>query len=185
MRPGLVDRAWGVGMRPLAAWRRRVLWPMLGLRWWNWVDEWVLVGGRIGTGDARVLRREGVGAVVNLCAEIEDPLCALKAERMQALHLPTRDLTAPSLSTLALATDFIAANARREVRTYLHCAHGMGRGPTVAAAWLVRRGWTAEEALLVVRARRPVTSMRPAQREAVRSFGRFLAERNDASIARN
>ena len=39
-------------------------------------------------------------------------------------------------------------------RAFLHCEHGVGRGPLMACAVLVAQGYTAPEALRIVRSKR-------------------------------
>src|SRR5262249_48454776 len=52
---------------------RRSFWGLvLALNWWDIIDEQVVLGGALMFDDLERLRRQGVEAVVNLCAERTD-----------------------------------------------------------------------------------------------------------------
>src|SRR5262252_8037902 len=71
---------------------RRSLWGLvLALNWWDFIDEQVLLGGALMFDDLERLRRQGVAAVVNLCAERSDNAHRLRAAQMDYLWLPVAD----------------------------------------------------------------------------------------------
>jgi protein-tyrosine phosphatase len=57
-------------------------------------------------------------------------------------------------------------------RVYVHCAGGVGRAPTMAAAYLVSTGLATEEAWALIRRKRPFIKPTEAQRAALEQFAR-------------
>jgi len=163
-------RAYAALAFPWICVKRYLVWRALGRPWRSPVDDHVLLGGLLFPGDVEQLSREGVRAVISLCAEFDDPLDRLRGAGIEHLHLPTRDLTPPSPEDVAHAVDFIGERVSRGDRVYVHCASGVGRSATVAACWLVRQGRTPEDALARLAEVRPAISLRRGQVEAVRAF---------------
>lgn len=115
------------------------------------------------------LRRRGVTAVLSLTdrapAEIE-------AAGFAFLALPVRDFHAPTPGQLDAAVEFIERTVDSGGACAVHCGAGLGRTGTVAAAWLVRRGRGAAEAIAEVRRRRPGSVETREQEAAVAAFER-------------
>jgi protein-tyrosine phosphatase len=71
------------------------------------------------------------------------------------LHLPTVDNHAPTLEHLHRGIEFIGDELERGGQVYIHCWEGVGRGPTMLAAYLVSTGLKPSEAWAKIRAVRP------------------------------
>lgn len=150
-------------------------------RGFYWLIEGVLAGcgrpGRFGTRDAPAsldddlawLRAQGIGAVLSLT---ETPLTAGTLDRhgLIELHLPVDDLRAPTPWQLDAALDFIDGQRARGRSVAVHCLMGQGRTGTVLAAYLIRGGLGAEEALRELRAACPGAVAAAEQEEALRAF---------------
>jgi predicted protein tyrosine phosphatase len=119
------------------------------------------VGGQYRQRGWRRLRRRGVTAVVNLRVEFDDEDVGLAPRRY--LYLPTVDDTPPSLEHLRAGVAFIAEEIEREGSVYVHCGAGVGRAPTMAAAYLVSTGLRPEEAWKKIREARPFIRPKPEQ----------------------
>ncbi|KAJ8483964.1 hypothetical protein OPV22_016449 [Ensete ventricosum] len=149
-------------------------------RWWDEIDQFVLLGAVPFPKDVPLLRQIGVRGVVTLNEPYETlvPSKLYKAHGIDHLVIPTRDyLFAPSLSNIRRAVDFIHNNASSGTMTYVHCKAGRGRSATVVLCYLIKhKNMTPLEALEYVRSRRPRVLLAPAQWQAVQEFSRGKLE---------
>lgn len=114
----------------------------------------------------------GVGGVVNMRGEynyskVVDPL----GLPLKFLHLPTVDNDAPSLLHLKQGVDFIREHIQqKDEGVYIHCWEGLGRGPTMAAAYLISTGLSLQEAWDKIRKVRPFIRPTEAQQKQLQAF---------------
>ena len=130
-----------------------------------------------GTGDANAsldedlawLRAQGIGAVLSLT---ETPLApgALARNGLNELHLAVDDLHAPSPAQLQTALAFLDRERARAHGVAVHCLMGQGRTGTVLAAYLIRGGLSADEALADVRGICPGAISSAEQEAALHAF---------------
>lgn len=132
------------------------------------------VGGQYLRWGLPILKRRGITAVVNMRDEFDDREEAIAPERY--LYLPTVDNTPPSLDDLREGTDFIHNEIQRDGRVYVHCEAGVGRAPTMAAAYLVSRGMDADSAWDLLRERRPFIRPTATQVRQIERFARYSAD---------
>src|SRR5690606_26126006 len=85
-------------------------------------------------------------------------------------HLPTVDNEAPSLIHLEQGVDFIREYVQKGEGVYIHCWEGLGRGPTMAAAYLVSTGLTPDEAWGKIRETRPFIRPTEVQQKQLEAF---------------
>jgi len=119
------------------------------------------VGGQYSRKGWATLARRGVTAAVSMRGEYDDRGEGFLPPRY--LHLPTVDNHAPTLEHLHQGIDFIADEVARGGQVYIHCWEGVGRGPTMLAAYLVSTGRTPGEAWAKIRAVRPFIRPTAAQ----------------------
>lgn len=132
-------------------------------------DVWI--GGQPSAKGLRYLAAQGVTGIVNLRGE-HDYAHRVDAGRMRYLHLPTNDNEAPALDLLAAGVDFIRAEVDRGGRVYIHCWEGLGRGPTMAAAYFISRGETLPDAWACIRRVRPFVRPTEGQMQRLALFAR-------------
>ncbi len=122
-----------------------------------WVIDDVLAGcSRPGAGgsidrDFETLRGHGIGALLTL-TETSLPPGALERHQMLGLHLPVDDFHAPTTAQLLDALAFLDEARAAGTPAAVHCLAGQGRTGTVLAAYLIRGGLGADQAIAEVRA---------------------------------
>jgi atypical dual specificity phosphatase len=142
-----------------------------GLRWQRGVAD--PASDAVGE-DLLALRRLGVGALLSLTEE-PLPLGDLERAGLVGLHLAVPDFTAPSPDQLGAALAFIDRHRADGTAVAVHCRAGQGRTGTVLAAYLIRGGRSAPEAIQAVRAVCPGAI---ESREQVAALQAFAARRD-------
>jgi protein-tyrosine phosphatase len=117
------------------------------------------------------LEQRGIHGDVNLRLEFDDAAHGLALKNY--CHLPTVDDTAPSLDHLREGIDFINQITSKGGKVYIHCAGGIGRAPTMAAAYLISQGLTLDEAIALIKKSRPFIRIMPEQMERLKQFERL------------
>lgn len=136
------------------------------------VTEQLYVGPQFNWRGKRRLEAAGITAVVNLRTEFDDAAHGLAFPRY--CYLPTVDDDSPSSAHFQQGVEFIRAVVEEGGKVYVHCKAGIGRAPTLAAAYLVASGYSLDEALTLIRQARPFIAMTPSQWQALRSYaGQF------------
>jgi protein-tyrosine phosphatase len=102
---------------------------------------------------------------------------SLEKEHLDAPHgvdlflwIPVKDHTAPSLKQLLIGADFIMNAIRNKYKVYVHCKNGHGRSPTLVAAYLILKGMNVDDALNLIKSKRPVIHLNKLQVKALRNF---------------
>ncbi|XP_047943774.1 phosphatidylglycerophosphate phosphatase PTPMT2-like [Salvia hispanica] len=143
-------------------------------RWWDQIDQYLLLGAVPFPKDVPRLKHLGVGGVITLNEPYETlvPTSLYYANGIDHLVIPTRDyLFAPSVGDINRAVDFIHRNALSGQTTYVHCKAGRGRSTTIVLCYLVRyKQMTPTAALEYVRSRRPRVLLAPIQWKAVLEY---------------
>ncbi|XP_009801172.1 phosphatidylglycerophosphate phosphatase PTPMT2-like [Nicotiana sylvestris] len=143
-------------------------------RWWDRVDEFILLGAVPFPADVPRLKALGVAGVVTL----NEPYETLVSTSLYLDHgidhlvIPTRDyLFAPSDRDIDRAIEFIHGNASCGKTTYVHCKAGRGRSTTIVLCYLVKhKHMTPEAAFEYVRSIRPRVLLASSQWQAVQEF---------------
>ena len=107
------------------------------------------------------LKALGVTAIVNM--RVHKTYGSAKHEGIKYLHLPTVDNTPPPLELLKKGADFIDEEIKHNGIVYVHCRQGLGRGPTMAMAYLIKIGMTYEDAYNMIKLVRVFINPRPGQ----------------------
>lgn len=143
-------------------------------RWWDRVDEYVLLGAVPFPTDVPRLKALGVGGVVTLNESYETlvPSSLYHDHGIEHLLIPTRDyLFAPSHGDICQAVEFIHSNALCGKTTYVHCKAGRGRSTTIVLCYLVKhKQMTPEGAYKYVRSIRPRVLLASSQWQAVEDY---------------
>jgi Dual specificity phosphatase, catalytic domain len=112
------------------------------------------VGGAFRKRQIKRLRQRGVTAVVDCRKEASDDPDALALAGIDFLHIPTLDRHGFTYEQMRDGVEWVLSRVDGAGKAFLHCEHGVGRGPLMACAVLVAQGHTAPEALRMVRSAR-------------------------------
>jgi len=145
---------------------------LLTLDNFSWIDPCKLAGSARPESetDLESLKKLGIRAIVSLT---EEPL-DFDVDRLgfDYLHSPITDFEAPSQDQLFKIIRFIEESISKSKPVLVHCAAGKGRTGLVLAAYLVRHGKRADDAINQVRALRPGSIEMPVQQDAVRLYAK-------------
>jgi protein tyrosine phosphatase (PTP) superfamily phosphohydrolase (DUF442 family) len=119
----------------------------------------------------RKLKALGITAIINM--RMHSVYEAAQYEGFHYLHLPTPDNTPPPLDILQQGADFADAEIKNGGKVYIHCRQGLGRGPTMTLAYLLKTGLKLEDALTIVKKTRPFINPRPSQLERLKELEQF------------
>ena len=146
------------------------------LNWWDAIDNHFYLGGALMFDDIERLQRQGVRAVINLCAERRDHEPRLAAVNMAYLWLPVLDMCAPSFAQIEQAMRWIQHQRQRHHTIYVHCAAGVGRSATLLACWYIYHGGlSAPDALQRIKSKHPQMSLTRRQTRRLDAFAQYLA----------
>ena len=85
-------------------------------------------------------------------------------------YLPVVDNTAPTIAQLDEGVAFIKRIIAAEGNVYVHCGSGVGRAPSLAAAYLIAEGSTLDDAVAKIQKARPFIRILPVQLERLREY---------------
>jgi protein-tyrosine phosphatase len=128
--------------------------------------------------DVEMLSWLGIRRVFNLVEdeEYEDGAhelvqAALAAREIEEVRVAFVDFGALPADELELAVDGVLASLAAGQRTYVHCRAGWQRSAAVAAGVVaLQEGVDTDQALALVRAKKPTADPLPHQREDLRSW---------------
>lgn len=123
----------------------------------------VYLGGAFTQKRIQKIRDLGITAVVSM--RIKPPVTGIKT-----LHLPTEDRLAPTLHDLERGVEFIKNEVREGGKVYVHCRQGVGRGPTMAIAYLMASNYELDEALNLIKKVRIFVNPTQKQLEVLKQF---------------
>lgn len=154
-------------------------------RWWDQVDEFLLLGAVPFPSDVPCLKQLGVCGVITLNEPYETlvPTSLYLDYGIEHLVIPTRDYCfAPPLGDIYKAVDFIHKNASCGKMTYVHCKAGRGRSTTIVLCYLVRyKQMTPAAAYEHVRLIRPRVLLASPQWQAVQEYYHLLLKKMEIS----
>lgn len=117
------------------------------------ITSHLFLGSQFNIVGLKKLKALGVTAIINMRLHSDYNKATLQG--IQYLHLPTADNTAPSLENLVKGANFAEKEILSGGTVYIHCRQGLGRGPTMALAYLIKSGVTFMDAYTLVKKVRP------------------------------
>lgn len=119
----------------------------------------IYLGGKVSPRIFKTFRAWGITGIVSMRTTKPPDMPA----GIETLWLPTRDWTPPSLANFKKGVAFIQNQLTKNGAVYIHCQLGEGRGPSMAAAYLVTKGFTVEEAVELLVKYRPMVRPNASQ----------------------
>lgn len=139
--------------------------PVLG---YSKITDEIYIGPQYGKAGKTRLEAEGIHHSVNMRIEYDDAEHGVALENY--CYLPTVDDDAPTPEHLEQGVEFIRNAISKEGKVYIHCAGGIGRAPTMAAAYFIDRGMSVDDAITLIRTKRPFINVMPVQMVALKEF---------------
>ncbi|KAI9087062.1 hypothetical protein K1719_017885 [Acacia pycnantha] len=150
-------------------------------RWWDKVDEFILLGAVPFPIDVPRLKELGVCGVITLNESYETlvPTTLYHAYGIDNLVIPTRDYCfAPSLHDICCAVDFLHENALSGRSTYVHCKAGRGRSTTIVICYLVHyKMMTPDAAYDYLKSIRPRVLLASSQWQVVEEYYQLMVKK--------
>lgn len=170
------DRLRTQGVRTTALWAyARGLPKLTGvpLLEYSRVTDSLYVGPQFRKSGMNALLRAGITHTVNMRLEFDDAKHGLTLGTDNSIyycHLPTIDDEPISAEAIAKGIEFIECAIRNGGKVYIHCSAGVGRAPSMAAAYLISNGYCTEDALDLIRVARPFIRPTARQIQALKEF---------------
>ncbi|GAB6029150.1 hypothetical protein CHUAL_004927 [Chamberlinius hualienensis] len=146
-------------------------------RWYNRVDQNVILGALPFRSMTAELINEGVGGVVSMNEDFELWFWVNTKEEWETagiafIQLSTTDIfEAPSQEKLRRGVEFIDDVIKREKSVYVHCKAGRTRSATLVGCYLMKTyNWTPKEAVELMAAKRSHILLGEKQWEALNIF---------------
>jgi protein-tyrosine phosphatase len=138
----------------------------------TWLTDRIAVGGGIWTAEnMEKLAAAGITHVIDMQVEFDDTPLA-RPLGVEVLWNPTDDdfqLKPPEL--LRRGVEFARkALDRDEAKVFIHCAAGVHRAPMMSLAVLCSVGWSLEDGIELIEARRPVVDFADVYVRSVEEF---------------
>ncbi len=149
----------------LGVWGMVVFFRLLGDAPISKITDSLYLSGRLFGKDREQFESEGIGAVIDVCAELAEAPWIRNNPNVYYLALPVPDNSGPDVEEMEQAVSF-GLDAMGEGRKVLvHCAYGHGRSALVLGALLVASGQaeSPEKAVELMQAKRDSVSLSSKQ----------------------
>jgi len=142
----------------------------------TWVTDRIGVGGGIWTAEnMAAVSRAGITHIIDMQIEFDDTQLAGRHGIAVCWNPVDDDFEAKPAEVFTRGVEFaLAALGEDGTKLFVHCAAGVHRAPMMTLALLGVMGWTVEDAMELIEARRPVADFAEVY---VRSVEDFLRRR--------
>ncbi|GGD65661.1 diacylglycerol kinase family protein [Lacimicrobium alkaliphilum] len=106
------------------------------------IEEKLYLACRLFPSDVEYLKKQQIGAVLDVTAEFDGLDWSLLGEEIRYLNIPVLDHRSPTLARLQQALNWIDNQQRNGRKVLVHCALGRGRSVLVVAAHLLSQNKT-------------------------------------------
>ncbi|MDD8060670.1 diacylglycerol kinase family protein [Shewanella metallivivens] len=103
------------------------------------IDKQLYLACRLFPNDVEQLKREKIGAILDVTAEFDALEWTLVDENIEYLNIPVLDHSVPTVAQVNQAVNWLHNQVRKGNNVVVHCALGRGRSVLMLAAYLVCR----------------------------------------------
>lgn len=119
------------------------------------------------------LKKKGISADISLEEERVDIPFGVKFY----IWVPTKNHAAPTQKQLDFGVSVLEKLIAAKEKIYVHCQNGHGRAPTLVAAYLIKKGETARDAIKFIKSKRPTIRLKKVQLESLKKFKKLKSEK--------
>ncbi|HEY9077206.1 MAG TPA: dual specificity protein phosphatase [Anaerolineaceae bacterium] len=180
----LFDRLIQQGLKTTFLWAYARGWTILTgipLLQYSRVTPNLFVGSQIKQKGISTLVKEGIDAVVNMRLEYDDQKYLQLPGKY--CYIPTVDDTPPSFEQLDAGVTFIKQVHEEGGKVYIHCGAGIGRAPTMAAAYLINLGYSYDEAISLIKKVRPFIFLKTSQVSQLLKYQDYIRSNRERKLA--
>ena len=145
-----------------------------GAPYWKYseITDQLYVGGQHYPKGYSEMLDKGITGIVNMREDYHSDIDK-GVEGTRHIHLFTKDNTPPKLEDLKRGAEFIRDEIDNGGKVYIHCGVGVGRAPTMAAAYFIIMGLSPDEALSKIRKVRPFVHLTGKQKSILHEFEQY------------
>lgn len=135
------------------------------------ISKYLYLGGQYDKRAITPFKKRNITGIISM--REYTPAALPKSSDIALLHLPTIDRTPPTLGNLQKGITFIEKNIAAGGAVYVHCRLGEGRGPTMAAAYLISHGMRPQDAIAHLQRYRPFARPNKKQTRRLVEFAEY------------
>lgn len=138
------------------------------IRAYSKIDDFLYVGQQHSKKGIKRLKQWKIELVISLRAEYDDKnnsLCFCEYS-----YLPVVEFQSIPFEILEKGVALIKDAISKKKSVYVHCAEGVSRAPTLAAAYLISEGMSVDEAIFTIKKNRPFINILDGQLDALKDF---------------
>ena len=137
----------------------------------TWLTDRIAVGGGIWSAEnMAAVAKAGITHIIDMQIEFDDTPLA-KKHGIEVLWNPTDDdFEEKPAALFRRGVEFAEAALEKDGKVYIHCAAGVHRAPMMTLAVLGAAGWTIEDAMEMIQAKRPVADFAEVYVQSVENF---------------
>lgn len=137
----------------------------------TWLTDRIAVGGGIWSAEnMAAVARAGITHIIDMQIEFDDTPLAAK-QGIEVLWNPTDDdFELKPAALFQRGVEFAEAALEKDGKVYIHCAAGVHRAPMMTLAVLGSMGWTVDDAMEMIQAKRPVADFAEVYVQSVERY---------------
>lgn len=132
------------------------------------IRKGLYVGGRLSKVGILFLRLNGFKSILNLRSEFDD--VNLGVDGFNYLHIPCEEFQPIPERDFRTGVLFIDQELRNSRKIYIHCAEGVSRAPSFAAAYFITHDFKLETAISLIRENRPFINILDKQIKSLKEL---------------